>query len=167
MTPTSGPPSFRVYAIDPGTFGVLDFTQYIANASDAHAAPEWIPSYSAKRDYGSRVSSAPRKSDELTPAFWHNVTVAMERDPAVFQDFWARRTRGFKVLRCTGDCVKDAICALRGAEARFSCAPKRTGFSLLGRGTEFEKRVQPECTHAGMAPLLAKIAHRARLARQG
>ncbi|KAJ5179742.1 hypothetical protein N7492_002952 [Penicillium capsulatum] len=162
MTPMSGPPSFRVYEIDPDTFGVLDFTQYIANINTT-TAPEWTPSYSAKRAYGSQLT--PPLEDpaaELTPAFWHNVTVAMERDPAVFHEFWARRTRGFNVPTCTGECMADEICTLRGADVQYSCAAKSTGISLTRRGEELAKKAEPECNHAGMAPLLAKIAQRAR-----
>jgi sphingomyelin phosphodiesterase len=168
MTPTSGPPSFRVYEIDPVTFGVLDFTQYIADISDS-AEPKWVPYYSAKKDYGSRLDVPVEEDMELTPAFWHNVTVGMEKDPSLFQDFWARRTRGFEVPRCEGDCVSKEICALRGADAQYSCVEATPGFSFEKRGERsvlLEKRFQPECNHAGMAPLLAKIAHRASLARE-
>lgn len=175
MTPTSGPPSFRVYEIDPITFGVLDFTQYIANISDPgyQTKPEWVPYYSAKKDYGSKLSPAVQDPKiELTPAFWHNVTVAMEQDPSVFQDFWARRTRGFEVPNCTGGCISNEICALRAADAQFNCAVATPGFSFEKRDgrdivSMMEERVQPECNHAGMAPLLAKIAHRAGLVREG
>jgi sphingomyelin phosphodiesterase len=177
MTPTSGPPSFRVYDIDPETFGVIDFTQYIANISDPtfQQKPNWTPYYTAKKDYGAKLSSAPADTAELTPSFWHNVTVAMENDTSVFNEFWARRTRGFNVPACTGDCVKNEICALRGADAQYSCVQPTPGFSFSKRDEEnmveevgplLSKRFQPECNHAGMAPLLAKIAHEARLAKQ-
>jgi sphingomyelin phosphodiesterase len=33
LTPTRGNPTFRVYSIDPVTFGVLDYTVYFANMS--------------------------------------------------------------------------------------------------------------------------------------
>lgn len=168
MTPTSGPPSFRVYEVDPVTFAVLDFTQFIANISDSETEPEWVEYYSAKKDYGGRLE-VPVQAGELTPAFWHNVTVAMEKDEGLFQEFWARRTRGFKVPGCEGDCVSNEICALRGADAQYSCVERTPGFSFEKRGERsvlLEKRFQPECNHAGMAPLLSKIAHRASLARE-
>ncbi|KAJ5113469.1 hypothetical protein N7456_002003 [Penicillium angulare] len=173
MTPTSGPPSFRVYDIDPVTFAVLDFTQYTADISDPKKKPEWVPYYSAKKDYGSLLD--PPVTDahaELTPAFWHNVTVVMERDESVFQDYWARRTRGFQVSDCTGDCASNEICALRGADAQYNCFVEQPGFSFEKRdGREnsealWKKKFQPECNHAGMAPLLAKIAYRASLERE-
>jgi sphingomyelin phosphodiesterase len=175
MTPTSGPPSFRVYEIDPVTFGVMDFTQYIANITDPslQTEPEWKPYYSAKADYGSKLSPAVKDPQvELTPGFWHNVTVAMEKDTTVFQDFWSRRTRGFNVPDCTGDCISNEICALRGADAQYSCYKQAPGFSFEkrdGSGVSYlseDSFQQPECNHAGMAPLFAKISHRAKLARE-
>ncbi|KAJ5081511.1 hypothetical protein NUU61_009775 [Penicillium alfredii] len=182
MTPTSGPASFRVYEIDPVTFGVLDYTQYIANISSfsssghddaaaaAAAVPQWMPYYAAKADYGSKLS--PPIHDpavELTPAFWHNVTVAMERDPDVFQQFWSRRTRGYNVTTCAGDCVPREICALRGADAQYNCAAPTGGFSFSKRDQQKNGEaglvpgVSSECDHAGMAPLLGKMVYRARL----
>ncbi|KAJ5133967.1 hypothetical protein N7526_005332 [Penicillium atrosanguineum] len=161
MTPTSGPPSFRVYEIDPVTFGVLDYTQYIANITDLEGEPG--------KDYGGKLDVSVSVEEELTPAFWHNVTVAMEKDGGLFENFWARRTRGFEVPACEGDCVSNEICALRGADAQFSCVERKPGFSFEKRGERRDllgKRFQPECNHAGMAPLLAKIAHRASLARE-
>ncbi|KAJ5559987.1 hypothetical protein N7513_002386 [Penicillium frequentans] len=171
MTPTSGPPSFRVYDIDPVTFGVLDFTQYIADINaPEQTSPEWVPYYSAKEAYGSKLASpVTDPSAELSPAFWHNVTVAMENDPTVFGDFWARRTRGYKVPSCTGDCISGEICALRGADAQYNCYVQKVGFSFEKRDSPGEgarERVLPECNHAGMAPLLAKIAQRASVARE-
>ncbi|KAJ5176348.1 uncharacterized protein N7482_002225 [Penicillium canariense] len=174
MTPTSGPPSFRVYDIDPETFGVMDFTQYIANISDPsfQRGPEWVPYYSAKKAYGSKLSPPVQDAGvELTPGFWHNVTVAMEKDSSVFEDFWARRTRGYSVPACTGDCVTNEICALRGADAQYSCVQATPGFSFSKRNEAsnaplLSKRFQPECNHAGMASLLAKIAHQASLAKR-
>lgn len=173
MTPDSGSPAFRVYEIDPVTFAVLDYTQYIANISDPtyQQGPTWVPYYSAKADYGSKLGSSAdiTPSSELTPAFWHNVTVAMEADPTLFQSFWARRTRGFDVPSCSGDCVKNEICALRAGDAQYNCAVTKPGFSFGKRdGSEVVREFrQPECNHAGMAPLLGKILWRAGLEREG
>lgn len=87
LTPTSGPPEYRVYDIDPVTFDVLDFTAYIANISgpDYQNGRTWTDYYSAKDAYGSLLS--PPVTDaavELTPAFWHNVTALFETDDDVF-----------------------------------------------------------------------------------
>ncbi|KAJ5714911.1 uncharacterized protein N7483_012092 [Penicillium malachiteum] len=176
MTPTSDPPSFRVYDIDSVTFGVLDFTQYIANISDPpyQIQPEWVPYYSAKADYGTRLEfQVTDKYSELTPAFWHNVTVAMEKHTSLFRDFWARRTRGFQFPECEGDCTSNEICALKGADAQYNCFVEKIGFSFEKRSDKMKvewakdwRRLQPECNHAGMAPLLAKIAYQASLVRE-
>ncbi|KAJ5320388.1 hypothetical protein N7508_000671 [Penicillium antarcticum] len=178
MTPTSGPPSFRVYEIDPVTYGVLDFTQYIANISDPsyQTDPEWVPYYSAKAAYGSKLS--PPLTDpkaELTPAFWHNVTVAMESDSSIFQDFWARRNRGWNVATCTGECVEKELCMLRAADAQHNCHEPEPGLNISinkrdqasgDASLEKEKISGPECDHAGMGSLLGKIAYRARVVRE-
>ncbi|KAJ5610285.1 hypothetical protein N7510_007004 [Penicillium lagena] len=173
MTPTSGSPSFRVYEIDPVTFGVMDFTQYIANISHPsyQITPKWELYYSAKKAYGSQLSPPVQDpSAEMTPAFWHNVTVAMEQDASVFQAFWARRTRGINVASCTGNCMTDKICALRGADAQYNCAVPTVGFSFRKRDVNERAFVagdfRLECNHAGMGPLLAKIAHRAALEKE-
>ncbi|KAJ5570471.1 uncharacterized protein N7459_009901 [Penicillium hispanicum] len=176
MTPTSGPPSFRVYEIDPVTFGVMDYTQYIAKISDSSAqidtTPEWVPYYSAKADYGAKLAPPVEGAGvELTPAFWHNVTVAMEADSSLFQAFWGRRTRGYNVSSCTGECMATEICALRGADAQYSCVGAKPGLSFSKRGGKdvdvlWQRRLQPECNHAGMAPLLGKIWTRAALVRR-
>ncbi|KAI8964894.1 sphingomyelin phosphodiesterase [Daldinia sp. FL1419] len=56
LTPTSGNPAFRVYTVDPITFGILDVTTYIANTSDpsfsSPAGPRWSKYYSASSSYG-------------------------------------------------------------------------------------------------------------------
>lgn len=170
MTPTEGSPSFRVYEIDPDTFGILDYTQYIANISDPtfQKKPEWLPYYFAKADYGSKL--LPPVTDpkvELTPAFWHNVTVSMERDPSIFQDFWARRFRGYNVTRCDKECMSNKICALRAADAQFNCFTPKPGFSLSRRdGVVALSEESRPCDHGGLATLLGRIVHRARAVRQ-
>jgi sphingomyelin phosphodiesterase len=174
MTPTSGSPSFRVYEVDPVTFGITDFTQYIANISDPsyQIKPKWKPYYSAKQAYGSKLSPPVQDpSAEMTPAFWHNVTIVMEQDVSVFQAFWARRTRGNNVTSCTGNCMTNEICALRGADAQYNCATPTVGFSFRKRDVTSEPSLQeekfrPECNHAGMGPLLAKIVHQAVLEKE-
>lgn len=172
MTPTSGPPSFRVYEIDPVTFGVLDYTQYIANISNLTSVqkPAWIPYYSAKETYAFKLSPNTtdlNPSSELTSAFWHNVTVAMDRDLTLFQSFWTRRTRGFEVSICEGDCVKKKLCALRAGDAQYNCVVPTPGFSFGKRGGSVQLGGsglrQTECSHAGMVSLLGKILDRARV----
>lgn len=158
MTPTSGPPAFRIYQIDPVTFGILDFTQYIANISDPsyQTGPTWVPYYSAKAAYG--PSDTQGVNQELTPAFWHNVTERMEANTYLFDDFWARKSRGYMVPACTKDCRQKKICALRAANSQYNCDTPIAGLHFVTEppgNSQFE----PACNHAGLAPLLAKIVH--------
>jgi sphingomyelin phosphodiesterase len=78
MTPTSGPPAFRVYIVDPVTFGVLDIETYIVNTSNLNykSGPVWLKYCCAKRTYGPLVSSPLIDPHSTHPAFWHNVAAA-------------------------------------------------------------------------------------------
>ena len=100
MTPTSGPPAFRVYTVDPVTFGVLDVETYIANISapDYQYGPVWQKYYSAKETYGPLVTPAlTDPTAELTPAFWHNLTTVFQNNDTAFQGYITRMTRGWDV----------------------------------------------------------------------
>ena len=133
LTPTSGNPTFRVYSVDPVTFGVLDFTVYIANMSSStyQTKPTWEKYYSAKETYGSLLTPAVTDSAaELTPAFWHNVTALFESDDSVFQDYIARKSRGWDYSSCTGDCKTDEICQLRAAESQYNCVEITPGINF-------------------------------------
>jgi len=170
MTPTSGPPAFRVYTVDPVTFGVLDSTTYIANISSPTfqtTGPVWEKYYSAKEAYGSLLD--PPLTDpaaELTPAFWHNVTALFETDDSVFQDYEARQTRGFEVTPCTGSCKTSQICQLRAARSENNCATVTPGVSFSKRGEVWERGlgiVEADiCEGSLMRPIMTKI-----MAKQG
>lgn len=142
MTLTSGNPAFRVYDIDPVTFGVLDITTYIANMSDpsfqSEKGPVWTKYYSAREAYGSLVDPplAPLGTEdsggsgdekagrrELDPAFWHEVTEVLENDPAAFEQFMARKRRGWRPETCVDDCKSMEICKLRAGRAQDNCIP--------------------------------------------
>jgi sphingomyelin phosphodiesterase len=171
MTPTSGAPAFRVYTVDPVTFGVLDMTTYAADLSAATAAgPQWTKRYSAKESYGPLV--APPLVDaaaELTPAFWHDLTVAMEADDAVFQAYYARKSRSAaaSTAACTGACKTAEICQLRAAQAQYNCATVTPGISFSKRDALKETDADAEallergeCQGSVMRPILAKLAGR-------
>jgi sphingomyelin phosphodiesterase len=167
MTPTSGPPAFQVVSVDPVTFGVLDITTYIANISspDYQNGPVWEKYYSAKESYGPIVT--PRLTDptaELTPAFWHNVTVAFENDDDAFQSYIARMTRGFDVSSCTGTCKTDSICGMRAAEAQYNCATVTPGINFRKRDEGLERLPgiveERVCDGSRIRPVLSKLAAR-------
>lgn len=166
MTPTSGPPAFRVYSVDPVTFGVLDIETYIANISDPSyqiTGPVWQKYYSAKETYGPLVT--PPLTDpaaELTPAFWHNVTEAFENDDSAFQEYIARKNRGFDVTVCTGTCKTSEICGIRAAESQYNCNTIKPGISFKKRDETVERALGEvevgDCEGSRARPILAKIA---------
>ena len=137
MTPISGLPAFRVYDIDPVTFGVLDVTTYVANMSDPSfqtpEGPVWTKYYSARETYGALVDppliplrTEDGKSEELIreldPVFWHEVTEAFEQNPAALDEFIARKRRGWQPSVCDDDACRDAeICKLRAGRAQDNC----------------------------------------------
>lgn len=139
LTPTSGQPSFRVYDVDPDTFAVLDATTYIADMDTPGyqvTGPLWKKYYSAKDAYGRAVS--PPLTDpaaELSPSFWHNVTAALEKDNSLFDEYMARKSRGWKADRpCRDGCKKEEICGLRAARSQDNCWKPSFGISFSKRG---------------------------------
>jgi sphingomyelin phosphodiesterase len=162
MTPTSGSPTFRVYSVDPVTFGVLDFTEYIADLKSPsyQTGPEWTEYYSAKAAYGPLVS--PPLTDphaELTPAFWHNVTAVFEADDAVFQQYYSRKSRGYDGTTCTGACKTAEICGLRAAESQYNCASPTPGVNFAKRGEDGHAH-EDECEGSRTRAIFQAIAGR-------
>ena len=97
--------TYRVYDVDPETFGILDMHVYYANISSStyQDGPTWELLYSVKDAYGSLLNYTD-SSAELTPAFWHNVTEAFETDDEAFQAFFSRKSRGWDRSTCDDDC---------------------------------------------------------------
>lgn len=164
LTPTSGSPAFRIYSLDPVTFGVLDFTEYSTSLESSTyqsaSGPVWAPYYSAKATYGPLVTPpVTTPSAELSPAFWHNVTTAFEANDTAFQEYVARKSRGWGVSSCTGDCKTDEICQLRAAEAQYNCATVSPGIDFK-RDEAQAKVKESECHGSKVAEMLRKIAKR-------
>ncbi|KAH7152207.1 Metallo-dependent phosphatase-like protein [Dactylonectria estremocensis] len=148
LTPTSGMPSFRVYDVDPVTFGILDATTYVAdmaNPAFQTTGPVWTKYYSAKEAYGPLLSppvTAP--GAELTAAFWHNVTTLLESDDAAFKNYLARKSRGWKPEGCSGTCKSNEICGLRAARAESNCYEPELGVNFNKR-SENRAEERDEC----------------------
>ncbi|KAL7795355.1 Metallo-dependent phosphatase-like protein [Trichoderma ceciliae] len=142
LTPTSGMPSFRVYDVDPETFGVLDTTTYIAdmtNPAFQTTGPTWTKYYSAKEAYGSKLDPpVTDASAELTPAFWHNVTALFESNSDVFNQYMSFKSRGWNVAACTGDCETQELCKLRAARSEDNCVVVSPGIHLSKRLEEVD-----------------------------
>lgn len=138
MTPLSGMPAFRIYTVNPDTFGILDVDTYVADMADPgfQDEPTWKKTYSAKETFCALLDTPILADAELTPAFWHNVTVALEGDPAAFDAYWARRTRGWNVPECDDACRRAEICQLRAARSQDNCFVPRPGASFGIRAEE-------------------------------
>ncbi|PFH58093.1 hypothetical protein XA68_14152 [Ophiocordyceps unilateralis] len=149
LTPTAGMPSFRVYDVDPVTFGVRDATTYIADMTrpEFHSSgPVWTKLYSAKEAYGPYVQPpVTEPTEELTAAFWHDVTKAMESDNNVFDAYMARKSRGWKPARCRDECKVEELCQLRAGRAQDNCFRPRLGFHLDRRRLSEERGEHDEC----------------------
>ncbi|KAI0977043.1 Metallo-dependent phosphatase [Xylaria arbuscula] len=171
MTPTSGHPAFRVYDIDPVTFGVLDITTYIANMSDptfqSAEGPIWTKYYSAREVYGvlanpplsplgANDDSSEGETRELDPAFWHEVTEIFESDPASFEQFMARKRRGWQPDVCEDDCRSAEICKLRAGRAQDNCVPPGA-IRLTSEDTPATKLGGQECGGSVVADTLGAV----------
>lgn len=150
MTPTSGYSAFRVYDVQfssgGGGWKVLDFEEYIAKfpqhslqGDSGEVEPQWVRYYSAMEAYGKYVypngagtgtngigagteaGGAAAAAAGIGPHFWAKLTDVMETDWNVFNQYWARRTRGYDVLSCGRGCREKEICRLRGQD----CQSKR------------------------------------------
>ncbi|KAI1103077.1 putative acid sphingomyelinase [Jackrogersella minutella] len=170
MTPMSGHPAFRVYTVDPVTFGVLDATTYIANMSDPNfeiSGLKWTKYYSAKEAYWPLIEKGGGIGEELTPAFWHKVTEVFEKNLTAFEEYFERRKRGWDVGSCEGKCRSDEICKIRAGRAQENCIPPGLRVSNLrepmdGPGVAFEEE---ECGGSVVRDTLGSIVGDASMLR--
>lgn len=164
LTPTSGNPTFRVYSIDPVTFGVLDYTVYYANMSLPNYqtdGPTWKKYYSVKETYGPLLDPPyTSPAAELVPAFWHNLTEVFETEDSVFQDYYARKQRGYDPVLCTGSCKTDEICGLRSSQSQYACFPEDNPVSVKRRSHEGIKHGKSDgsCPGSVALPVLRSLA---------
>lgn len=167
LTPTSGMPSFRVYLVDPVTFAVMDAVTYAADMGDASfqtTGPQWSPYYSARSAYGPLVSPPLPADAELSPAFWHNLTDVLAANDTAFNEYYARKSRGWNVQSCTGSCMTAEICGLQSARAQDNCYTPSPGISfakravgeLAARGTAHRDECGVALVRSTMAQLVTR-----------
>jgi sphingomyelin phosphodiesterase len=152
LTPTSGMPAFRVYHVDPVTFGVLDHETYMADMASPtfQTAPEWTRYYSAKEAYAPLVGDAAflAPAAELTPAFWHRLTDVLAASPPAFAAYAARKSRGWAVADGGGraDCAAcraREVCELRGGRAQDNCYEAEPGVHFKKRDDDAAAAAAP------------------------
>ncbi|SPO00652.1 related to acid sphingomyelinase [Cephalotrichum gorgonifer] len=134
LTPTSGHPSFRVYVVDPETFAILDAETWIADMADPNfqTTPTWTKFYSAREVYGPDHPAG----EELSPAFWHNVTEAFASSPDLLDAYLSRKSRGWEDIACDDACREQEICKLRGGRAEDNCYEPKPGIHFKKRSLE-------------------------------
>lgn len=162
MTPLSGMPAFRIYTVDPDTFGILDVDTYVADMTDPEfqSSPVWKKSYSARETFGVLLGTPISVNAELTPAFWHNVTLALEKDRAAFDAYWSRRMRGWNVPECDEACRKVEICQLRAARSQDNCFVPQPGASFGIRAEERSTKKPAECDRSVTRETIGSLAVR-------
>ena len=161
LTPTSGNPTFRVYSVDPVTFAVLDYTVYYTDITSPtyQSGPTWEVLYSVKETYGSLVTPpVTDPSAELTPAFWHDLTVLFENDDAVYQAWYARRGRDYSDATCTGSCKTTSICKLRASQSQYNCGTVSPGINFK-RDSTTASSAHSECEGSAAIPILGAITN--------
>ncbi|KAI7852477.1 Metallo-dependent phosphatase-like protein [Circinella umbellata] len=119
-------PGFRVYQVDAETFEVVDSITYIADLDQADTwttGPNWHVEYSAREAYNSSIAPLHDTTSPLTPAWWHNVSVSMEKDPDVmFDKYWTYRVKSAPIVpECDEECRSAAICAIRAGKSEHRC----------------------------------------------
>lgn len=143
---------------------MLDSVTYIAdmtNPSYQTTGPVWTKYYSAKEAYGPLVSPpVTEASAELSPAFWHNVTVALAADSGAFDEYYARKSRGWNVESCTGSCATLEICELQSGRAQDNCVTPTPGVHFSKRAEEETTGHVDECGVSVARSALASLAVR-------
>ncbi|KAF9269665.1 sphingomyelin phosphodiesterase [Marasmius fiardii PR-910] len=133
LTPTSGNPAFKLYEVDPDTFGLMNVRMIFTNTSEPsfQTHPQWRELYNTRDLYGPLVELSP--TSELTPGFWHNLTQVFQTNDTVFQLFNSLLSREGAVVPCDGQCKDTRICDLRAFRSENNC-------DVPTPGAKFRKR---------------------------
>ncbi|KAF9584348.1 hypothetical protein BGW38_006781 [Lunasporangiospora selenospora] len=149
-------PGFRVYKVDTKSWNVFDSETYIADLNQANnwdatnSGPNWHLEYSARQAYGAHVPIA--ADAPLSAAWWHNVTNVMEKNDAVFQQYWKYRGKSAgRLPACAAGsaCIKEMICDLRAGQSVDACTKKSLNRrDLNGAETETEASADDSGIHS-------------------
>ncbi|KIK55592.1 hypothetical protein GYMLUDRAFT_47807 [Collybiopsis luxurians FD-317 M1] len=165
LTPTSGNPAFKVYDVDPDTYGLMNIRVISANLTDPtfQENPTWSLYYDAREVYGSLVGLP--ATSELTPAFWHNLTEVFAANETAFQLYNTFLSRGGNVAPCndTDNCRSNTICDLRALRAQNNCDVDE-GLASLTRRTEegVRKATTSQCEGVEIREIFAEIQRKSK-----
>ncbi|KAJ3759690.1 sphingomyelin phosphodiesterase [Lentinula raphanica] len=160
LTPTSGNPAFKVYDVDPDTFGIMNIRVIFANISDPsfQKNPTWSVYYDARETYGPLVGLP--ATSELTPAFWHNLTEVFMTNDTAFQLFNTFLSRGGAVSPCTDvdNCKNTTICDQRAFRSQNNCVCIFTSLYFWRRNVGGSQRQErTECEGIGIREIFDEI----------
>ncbi|KAJ4490159.1 sphingomyelin phosphodiesterase [Lentinula aciculospora] len=162
LTPTSGNPAFKVYDVDPDTFGIMNIRVIFANVTDPsfQENPIWTLYYDARETYGPLVGLP--ATSELTPAFWHNLTEVFVANDTAFQMFNTFLSRGGDVAPCTDadNCKNTTICDQRAFRSQNNCDVDEGAFGMLKRNVQgSQRREASECEGVSFRDILDEISN--------
>lgn len=143
LSPKNGNPSYKVYDVDTGDFGIYESRTYFTNVSTLSSGPAtepnagtdfegkngsvngllWELGYDARKAYGGATSWP--STSALNGAFWHRVGNAMLQDKAAPDSNLAARYHMYRSTsidgkgvtgKCDEACVKATVCRMRAAK---------------------------------------------------
>ncbi|KIK68505.1 hypothetical protein GYMLUDRAFT_35936 [Collybiopsis luxurians FD-317 M1] len=162
LTPTSGNPAFKVYDVDPDTFGIMNVRVIFANITDPtfQEEPTWGVYYDAREVYGPLVGLP--STSELTPAFWHNLTEVFMANETAFQLFNTFISRGGDVVPCddADGCRNTTICDMRAFRSQNNCDVDDASFALRKRSAG--RSEASECEGVRMRDIFEAIQRKRR-----
>jgi sphingomyelin phosphodiesterase len=141
ITTASGNPAFRIYEIDPDTFEVMDFTEFVADLRDPtfDDGPTWKPYYSAREEYAPLFEGGWPEDRPLDAQFWHKVVDALYQDDEAFHLYQSRVMRytdgrHHKAYCRTEKCKKEWLCQARKSVSTNPCKPVKAGLNIDSTG---------------------------------
>ncbi len=105
---------FRILEMDIRTKYLLNYENYIFNLTEANQirSPSWYMEYSARKTYLSEKDY----TQPMTAQDWANVTIEMQTDDVMWNDFLFYRIKSTNDPPiCEDSCRSDTICSLRTA----------------------------------------------------
>ncbi|XP_065838310.1 sphingomyelin phosphodiesterase-like [Oscarella lobularis] len=121
-------PAFRVYEVDgiykDSTFGILDYTDYIMNLTEANltpnASPRWRKEYSARDAYN---------LTSLFPSGWANFIERCKEDDSLLQLYNKYRRHSHVTSPCDKSCQLSLLCEMEQSRVGVPCAERFPGYA--------------------------------------
>lgn len=126
---------WRMYEVDTGNFEIYEAYTFYSDVNTYTSlggteGPVWEFEYSTREAYADAVGWG--KDDPLNATFWHEVTVAMEKNGSLVEEFTKYQGKSsVKTAACdTSECWEAKICYMRSGSAVLGKACKQ-GYSSV------------------------------------